>query len=210
MRLIKNPVYLIEEPYLTQTILRDVLYNAEFRDFDKDGYEISTPIEKLHYQMNGALIGDVQYHDACCQIWYRDGDNSESGLILDHTQILHRWAYAGEAREAIERAARIRPVLNKLLRIKPKWGIDFSIDYVTHEHCFEVFHIEQDALSYTEAQDLKGRAEELIDGADWEGGIEEILNRKSEWENLCSDDQSDWKARFWGWERAFNSKKVYF
>ena len=210
MRLHKNHVVLFPEPYLTQPIHTDVLYNAEFRDFDKDGYEVATPIERLHYEYNGALIGDVQYHTACCQQWYRDRDMSESGLILDHTQILHRWAYAGEARAAIERAAQSRPVLNKLLRIKPKWGIDFSIDYVTHEHCFEVFHIEQDAVTYNDAVDLKDRAEELIDSADWEGRIQEIIDRKSEWINLCSDDQSDWKARFWGWERAFNSKKVYF
>ena len=210
MRLHKNHVVLFPEPYLTQPIHTDVLYNAEFRDFDKDGYEVATPIERLHYEYNGALIGDVQYHTACCQQWYRDNDSSESGLILDHTQILHRWAYAGAAREAIERAATVRPVLNKLLRIKPKWGIDFLIDYVTHEHCFEVFHIEQDAVTYNDAVDLKDRAEELIDSADWEGRIQEIIDRKSEWQDLCSDDQSDWKARFWGWERAFNSKKVYF
>lgn len=210
MRLHKNHVVLFPEPYLTQPIHSDVLYNMEFRDFDKDGYEVATPIEKLHYQYNDALLNDVQYHTACCQKWYSDHDMSESGLILDHTQVLHRWAYAGKAREEIERAARVRPVLNKLLRIQPKWGIDFSIDYVTHEHCFEVFHIEQDALTYNDAVELKDRAEELIDSADWKGRIQEIIDRKSEWQDLCSDDQSDWKARFWGWERAFNSKKVYF
>jgi len=210
LRLQKQNIVLYKEPYLTETVHSDILYNTEFRDFDKDGYEIATPIELLHYQSNNVIIGDIQYHSSCSQTWYKDLDQSESGLILDHTQILHRWAYAGSAREAVEQAAKTRPVLNKLLGIKPKWGIDFSIDYVTADYCFEVFHAEQDALSYEEAVELKSRAEDLIDSADWEGRIQEIIDRKDEWINLCSDDQSDWKARFWGWERAFNSKKVYF
>jgi len=206
----KNNTVIFEEPYLTESISLEALYNWELRDFDKDGYEVATPIEKLHYQANNALMGDTQYHTACSQSWYTDSDNSEAGLTLDHTQILHRWAYAGEARVAIEKAAQYRPILNKLLRIKPKWGIDFSMDYVTQEHCFEVFHIEQDALTYSDALELKEKAEDLIDSTDWEGKIQEVLDRQSEWQDLCSDDQSDWKARFWGWNRAFNSKKVYF
>ena len=34
-------------------------------------------------------------------------------------------------------------------------------------------------------------------------------NRKHEWENLSSDDHSDYKAQFFGWERAFDNKKVF-
>ena len=207
MRLQKNHVVLFPEPYLTKTIPQDVLYNSEFRDFDKD-YEVATPIERLHYEYNDVILGNIQYHSSCTQQWYTDLDMSEEGLILDHSQILHRWAYRGEARESIERAARSRPILNKLLLIEPKWGIDFLIDYVTHEHYFEVIHIEWDAVTYQEAVELKDRAEAFIESADWESGIQEIIERKSEWINLCSDDQSDWKAHFWGWERAFNSKKV--
>jgi hypothetical protein len=211
MRLVRTDAEFVKNPYLTVPISYDKLRATPLQDFDKDGYEISTPIELEHYILNNVFVNaNIQFHDAASKHWYIDKDNSEEGLVLDHTQILHRWAYAGEARERIEEIAQVRPVLNKLLAIKPKWGIDFSLDYVTHEACMEVFHIEKDATTYEEALELKDKAEQIIDNTDWESAIQDILKRKDEWYDLCSDDQSDWKARYFGWHRAFDSKKVYF
>jgi hypothetical protein len=36
-----------------------------------------------------------------------------------------------------------------------------------------------------------------------------LYQRKDEWENLSSDDHSDYKAQFFGWHRAFDNKKVF-
>mgnify|MGYP000718656601 CR=1 FL=1 len=211
MRLAKTLAQFPKEPYITTPIDYHKLMTLPLKDFDKDGYEIDTPIERLHYQSNHVDISNnIQFHYSTGQHWYIDEENSEQGLILDHTQLLSRWAYAGEAREQIKMAARQRPILNKLLVIKPKWGIDFSLDYVTQDWCMEVFHIEKDAVSYDEALENKYRAEQIIDNTDWESAIQSILDKKHEWYHLCSDDQSDWKARYFGWDRAFNSRKVYF
>lgn len=211
MKLIKQDISFPKYPYLTNPIEYEKLLYTPLQDFDKDGYEIDTPIEREHYIVNNVNIHEnIQFHYSTGKHWYKDKDNSEEGLILDHTQLLTRWAYSDEARSNIERASMKRPVLNKLLAIKPKWGIDFSLDYVTHDVCMEVFHIEKDATSYNEAVSIKEKAEEIIDNTDWESAIKDILKRKDEWYNLCSDDQSDWKARYFGWHRAFDSKKVYF
>jgi len=40
-------------------------------------------------------------------------------------------------------------------------------------------------------------------------GAMQLYQRKDEWINLSSDDHSDYKAQFFGWERAFDNKKVF-
>ena len=215
MKLLRTHAEFPRHPFLTTPIDYFKLQTVPLKDFDKDGYGIETSLERDHYIANNVDIHiGIQFQQNSIGFrnkdWYIDQHNSESGLVLDHTRLLSRWAYAGEARENIKRAAQTRPVLNKLLAIKPKWGIDFSLDYVSHQVCMEVFHIEKDATSYDEAMENKARAEEIIENTDWESAIQDILKRKDEWYHLCSDDQSDWKARYFGWHRAFDSKKVYF
>jgi hypothetical protein len=73
----------------------------------------------------------------------------------------------------------------------------------------EVIHIEQDFDNVDEAQDAKERLESIIDNTDWYDGAMRLYQRKDEWINLSSDDHSDYKAQFFGWERAFDNKKVF-
>ena len=49
----------------------------------------------------------------------------------------------------------------------------------------------------------------IIDNTDWYDGAMRLYQRKHEWINLSSDDHSDYKAQFFGWERAFDNKKVF-
>ena len=197
-------------PYLTKPIERQLIETLPLKDFDKDGYEVPTPLEHLHYEANGVELNrKIQFHIAPVQEWYYDMEASEHHLVLDHCMLLTRYAFAEEAREQLEEVCVNRPILKKLLNIKPKWGIDFSLDFVTHEIVMEVIHIEQDFDSVEEAYDAKERLENIIDNTDWYEGAVKLWKRKDEWENLSSDDHSDYKAQFFGWARAFDNKKVF-
>lgn len=210
MNLVNLQPKFTDSPFLTNPIERSLVETLPFKDFDKDGYEIPTPLEHLHYEANGVELNrEIQYHIAPVQEWYTDTESSEHGLVLDHCMLLTRYAFAGAAREQLVEISKQRPILQKLLNIKPKWGIDFSLDYVTHDIVMEVIHIEQDFDNLEDAYRAKERLENIIDNTDWYDGAIALWKRKSEWENLSSDDHSDYKAQFFGWERAFDNKKVF-
>lgn len=210
MKLSRTQEQFNPHPYLTTPIEKFLVETLSLRDFDKDGYEVPNPLERMHYEAQGIdLDCDIQYHTAPVQPWYLDLEQSEEGLVLDHCMLATRWAFAGEARQQIQQAAQHRPILNKLLGIQPKWGIDFSLDWVDHSGCMEVIHIEQDFGDYDQAVDAKQRLEYIIDHTDWEQGARDLMRRKQEWVNLSSDDHSDYKAQFFGWHRAFDNRKVF-
>ena len=210
MRLVNLYPKFTSDPYLTTPIQRNLVETLPFKDFDKDGYEVPTPLEYLHYEANDVMLNrEIQYHIAPVQEWYQDIESSEHGLVLDHCMLLTRYAFAGAAREQLVQVSKNRPILQKLLNIKPKWGIDFSLDFVTHDIVMEVIHIEQDFSSADEANEAKERLEDIINNTDWYDGAMQLYQRKDEWINLSSDDHSDYKAQFFGWERAFDNKKVF-
>jgi hypothetical protein len=210
MKLVNLYPEFTENPYLTKPIDRLSVETLPFKDFDKDGYEVPTPLEHLHYEANGVELNrEIQYHIAPVQEWYTDVEQSEHRLVLDHCMLLTRYAFAGEARAQIEEVKQNRPILQKLLNIKPKWGIDFSLDFVTHDIVMEVIHIEQDFDNIEEANAAKEKLENIIDNTDWYDGAMMLYAKKHEWIDLSSDDHSDYKAKFFGWHRAFDNKKVF-
>lgn len=197
-------------PFLTTPLLDLDVETLRLDHFDKDGYEVPAVLERKFYEAEGIeLNNQIQFHVAPVQEWYVDTEYSERYLVLDHCMLLTRYALAGEAREQVQRIEKNRPILNKLLGIKPKWGIDFSLDYIDHGLVMEVIHIEQDFDNIEEAEIAKAKLENIIDNTDWYEGAMKLWSRRDEWINLSSDDHSDYKAQYFGWHRAFDNRKVF-
>ena len=89
MKLIKTNEQFNPNPYLSTPIDLELVKNLKLTDFDKDGYEVPSPLEQLHYEAQGVELNkEIQYHIAPVQPWYYDEESSEKELVLDHCMIL--------------------------------------------------------------------------------------------------------------------------
>lgn len=200
-----------EEPYVKYPLTDDEVLELSLDFFDKDGYEITRLEQEYLLAHNVDLSEKHNKHTADHHWWFRDEDYDQAGVVLDHSMYITRWAFADEAREQLERLKEKRPLLNKLLMLQPKWGIDISVDIVTPNICTELFHIEIDKLDYNEIVEVKEKIEEKVLKLDMEQAAKDILSKQYEWQMLSSDDQSDWKVQYLdlGVYRAFDNKKVW-
>lgn len=217
-----NPQGYIVEPIDSEPdYIPDV---SEMALFDQNGYDL-TELERRYYNSldKGATQHRNKYHHSLRRPWalqhpfdeaearrcLASGDDpfapekqilrKSRGAVLNHAFLLERKGYQGEALEQLKRWAKANPMVYKLINMRPKRGIDFSIDYVGEDGTtFEIFHYEWDSFDYNEADEAKRRVEEAIRTIDWEASAEEILRRRTEWEHLDYFGISDWRCEFFG------------
>ena len=90
-------------------------------------------------------------------------------------------------------------IINKLINIKPKWGMDFSMDYYDSDgNTFEVLHWEYDGFDYDEMYSKKLSVEKILCDIDWDDAAKQLLKRKNDWYNLDFFKQSDYKCNYFG------------
>jgi hypothetical protein len=119
--------------------------------------------------------------------------------VINHALILERKAYAGAALTQLEAWAVHVPLLYKVIRMRPKWGLDFSMDWADDSgNVFEILHYEFDGFDYAEISQMKHMLDVKFQNTDWEAAAQELLRRKSEWHHLNFFDQSDYKCAFFG------------
>lgn len=176
-----------------------------FRHFDNDGFQLNR-LEQQYYVAQGIDIPECLGVRAAQYDWF---SIIEPGpFIIDHSLLITRCTYVGRAREQLERMSRVYPYLKKYLLLKPKWGLDFALEYSGEEYV-EVLHIEQDFDSYREALERKEYFEELVFRADWDLFVREIIKHKPFWEPLQGMERNDWKAQFWGFDKAERTLKAF-
>ena len=169
--------------------------------YDQNGYDL-TEIERLYAQANGVVVqGHRETKHTIKQNWFEQ-EFKTTGAVFNHSLLFERKGYGGAARDQLTNWAKDINLFYKLLAIKPKWGLDFSMDYVDEQgNVFEVLHWEYDGFNYEEIQEMKLKNEYKLLKMDWEDVSEQILTRKQEWYNLDFFEQSAWKCDYIGIER---------
>jgi hypothetical protein len=113
--------------------------------------------------------------------------------------LFERKAYSGAALEELQFWAKTNPLVNKLIALRPKWGLDFSMDYVDRSgNAFEVLHWEYDGFDYDEVQVRKLQVQAKLATIDWDDAAEQIFKHKDEWHHLDFFEQSHWKCDYFG------------
>ncbi len=166
--------------------------------FDQNGYDL-TIIEQHFASANGYIPKQHREHiRALKEDWFIQ-ETSIEGPVLNHSQLFERKGYAGEALELLQYWAKTLPLVHKIISMRPKWGLDFSMDYVDREgNAFEVLHWEWDSFDYDEIEAVRKEIEPVLLSIDWHQAATDILKYKPQWHHLDFFAQSDWKCDFFG------------
>lgn len=164
--------------------------------FDQNGYHL-TPIEQLYAAENGYPL-NIRRHETVIRKPWLTWEGQKTGPHINHSDLFERKGYSGEALEQLKYYAKDNNLLWKIIKMKPKWGIDISIDYVDDEgNVFEVFHYEWDSFEYEPIAERKAAIEQFVTVQDWDMHAKELLKRKSEWFDLDFFGQSKWRTDYY-------------
>ena len=164
--------------------------------FDQNGYHL-TPVEQLYAEQNGYPLNTRRHETVIRKSWLTL-DNTYTGAHINHSDLFERKGYTGEALEQLRHYVQYNNLLWKIIKMKPKWGIDISIDYVDEKgNVFEVFHYEWDSFEYEPVVERKLAIENFVLTQDWDKHAIEVLKRKEEWFELDFFGQSKWRTDFY-------------
>jgi hypothetical protein len=166
--------------------------------FDQNGYDL-TKIEQLYAESNDSITRQHRKHrTALKQDWFTQSQQTE-GAVLNHSLLFERKGYSGQALEQLRHWAIQLPLLHKVIAMRPKWGLDFSMDYVDQQgNAFEILHWEWDSFNYDEISAVKETAELIINSVDYNDAAKYLLQHKEEWHHLDFFAQSEWKCNYFG------------
>jgi hypothetical protein len=186
-----------EEAYfLDATEEIETLKNPNSVDlFDQNGYHL-TKAEQAFLTRNGYQPIERRHEDCLRHDWFI-WDKRE-GAHINHADLFERKGFKDQALEQIDAIAEYNPMLYKLIKMKPKWGIDISIDYVSKDAVFEVFHYEWDAFEYSAVMEKKHEIEYFVLNQDWDDIAKKLWKKKDEWFYLDFFEQTKWRTDYFG------------
>jgi hypothetical protein len=179
--------------------------------FDKEGFGL-TELEVQYANANDFEFIDRGFGQrAIGTEWYENKDIQKyhPNFYIDHSFIMFRPYILGEARAQIQNNRKSLPKLAKLINIRPKMGLDISVEFIDGDFITEVFHIEKDYYTYEGLK--KGIFEiqsHLANDILWDRAIDQLRAITPLISHMPSDDQSDIKAHLFGFDRTYNTLKV--
>jgi len=203
MQLTISPNKLNPNTHWSIPIAQEIIPSIEQTElFDQNGYDL-TPLERLYAEANGqAGRWHRPNHYALKRDWMIDEKNSVTGAHVNHALLFERKGYAGAALAQLQGWAQHNNLIYKIIKMRPKWGMDISVDYVDAAgNVFELLHWEYDGFNYQEIADKKMHIEKFLLTVDWNSAAAEMIRRKSEWHHLGFFEQSAWKTEFFGIEK---------
>ena len=186
------------------TIPKNSFSMESIRHFDNDGFQLNR-LEQLYYRRARIKISECLGVMSAQQPWFTSTD---AKLLIDHSFIVTRYEYVKDAKQQLYALTDLFPYLRKYTLLKPKWGIDFALEYAGKEY-IEVVHIERDYRSYREAADAKAITEEFISKQDWKDIAERLIACRDQWMPLQGLARNDWKANYLGFDRAESTLKAF-
>lgn len=184
-------------PFFTErTDTEGMLINKDSVDlFDQNGYHL-TKAEQVFLEPNGYRPIERRHED-CLRYDWLVWDKKE-GAHINHSDLFERKGFKGDAKQQLLIYANENPMLYKLVKMKPKWGIDISIDYVSEHAVFEVFHYEWDSFNYNAVIEKKSEIEEFVLNQDWDDVAKSLWKKKDQWFNLDFFEQTKWRTDYFG------------
>ncbi|MBY0475897.1 MAG: hypothetical protein K2Q13_12740 [Nitrosomonas sp.] len=166
--------------------------------FDQNGYDL-TDLEQCYAEVNLTPAKAHREHRRALKLpWFTQPERVE-GAVLNHSLLFERKGYTGEALEQLERWTQTNPLVYKIIRMRPKWGLDFSMDYADRAgNVFEVLHWEYDGFDFDEVEAHKRQLEPKLAAIDWDDAAASVLKLKDQWHHLDFFAQSDWKCNYFG------------
>lgn len=166
--------------------------------FDQNGYDL-TDLEKHYAYSNWTKPKKHREHRvALKQPWFIQ-EHTIEGSVLNHSLLFERKGYTGAALEELQYWAKTLPLIHKVIALRPKWGLDFSMDYVDQQgNAFEVLHWEWDSFNYDEIESVRKTIEPVLSAIDWQDAGRQILAHKDSWHHLDFFAQSRWKCEYFG------------
>ena len=182
--------------YTNKTDNIDILLDNTSVDlFDQNGYHL-TQAEQSFLLPNGYNPIERRHEDCLRYDWFLW--DKKDGAHINHSDLFERKGFSAEALEQLKQYAKKNPMLYKLVKMKPKWGIDISIDYVSEDAVFEVFHYEWDSFDYDTLLEKKLEIEQFVLNLDWDDAADKLWKKKDEWYNLDFFKQTQWRTDYFG------------
>lgn len=181
---------------------------------DHEGFDLNEIEQEYHIVNNVALQNDPT--------WYKDGqgatganaiilpwiEQTEDGmLIVDHSHFVFRHPIRGTAAAQVEKYAKQRPELYRILSAEFKCGLDLCIDYLDKEKGIvqPIVHIEWDFSCQVDLRNASERVEQILQHISWKQIVPAILryNEIAKQNSVDAFSQADTRAQLLFGQNAY-------